>query len=156
MVKLKVIRKFFTDKSTIGELYFNDVFFAYTLEDEDKLGKGLPKVFGETAIPKGKYKVIVDRSNRFSKLAGKDVFLPLLVDVPDYQGVRLHSGNKPEDTEGCILLGLSHDIETPNFIGMSKIAMQKLMAKLVQGYTTNNKGETVAILIDKDITIEIT
>lgn len=129
-MNLKLIRKINTSKSTIGDLFIDGVFFCHTLEDEDKISKGLPKVFGETAIPKGKYKVIINRSNRFSQLAGKDVFLPLLLNVPEYEGVRIHGGNKPEDTEGCILLGMVYNPEIPDFIGMSQIALQKFMAKI--------------------------
>lgn len=136
-MKLKVIRKEYTSKSTIGELWIDGVFFAYTLEDEDRIGKGLFKVFGQTAIPKGLYKVIISRSNRFSKLLGKDIFLPEILNIPEFLGVRVHAGNKPEDTEGCVLIGLT---KTKDSIGMSAIAMQRLMERL--------KGQT-------DITIEI-
>lgn len=126
-MKLKVIRKEDDGKACIGELYIDDVFFCYTLEDTDRISRKEPKVFGETAIPKGTYKVVITRSNRFSQLYGKDVFLPEVLNIPEYQGVRIHSGNKPEDTEGCILIGLS---KSKDFIGMSQIALQRLMNKL--------------------------
>lgn len=126
-MKLVLVRepnKYFTP----GKLYINDVLFCHTLEDKDRLSEGGAKIYGETAIPKGIYKVIINKSNRFSMLAGKDVFLPLLVAVPGFEGVRIHSGNTPADTEGCILVGLT---KTENGIGMSRVAMQKLMEKLV-------------------------
>lgn len=137
-MEIKIIRKIKTEKSSIGEMFIDKQFFCYTLEDKDrgiKQGDSLDyinahKPFGITAIPTGTYKAIVNKSNRFSQLAGKDIFLPLLLNVPGYEGVRIHGGNKPEDTEGCILLGLSHDNITPDFIGMSKVALQKFMAKI--------------------------
>ncbi len=95
---------------TIGKLYIAGQYFCDTLEDPvrslidknsdgdfDDAGEG--KVAGKTAIPAGTYKVIFTMSNRFKKI------MPLLVDVPGFAGVRMHSGNKPEDTEGCILTG---------------------------------------------------
>lgn len=136
-MKLKVIRKEDDRKACIGELYIDDIFFCYTLEDTDRLSRGEPKIFGETAIPKGTYPVIISKSTRFSQLAGKDIFLPEILSIIGYVGVRIHGGNKPEDTEGCILVGLTKE---KDFIGMSQVALQKLMVKL-QG--------------QKDITIEI-
>ena len=67
-----------------------------TLEDRVRKGK---KVKHTTAIPEGTYRVVLTMSNRFKRL------LPLLIDVPDFEGVRLHSGNSEDDSSGCILPG---------------------------------------------------
>lgn len=107
-----------TDRSTIGELSIDGEFFCYTLEDVERE----VKVYGKTAIPKGVFKVILSRSARFKKV------LPLLVDVPNFTGVRIHNGNTAEDTEGCILVGLT---KQKDFIGQSNAAMHLLMKKLV-------------------------
>jgi len=106
-----------TKLSTIGELYVNGVFQCYTLEDIERN----VKIKGVTAIPKGSYKVIVTMSNRFKKP------LPLLLDVPNFSGVRIHSGNKSEDTEGCILVG---ETKQTDFIGGSRIAFKSLFDKI--------------------------
>ena len=106
-MKIKVVRQVFTDKSTIGSLYVNDVFFCYTLEDKDR---GLDqsqsvftiqakKLFGITAIPYGKYPLIVNKSPKFGRL------LPRLQGIKGFDGVLIHRGNNAEHSHGCILVG---------------------------------------------------
>lgn len=121
--QVKVIRKYFTEKSTVGELYFNDRFVCFTLEDFDRLSLGFDKVYGETAIPAGTYKMIINMSSRFKKE------LPLLLNVPGFEGVRIHAGNTNKDTHGCILVGMTRD---KDFVGNSNIAMGILMEKLLK------------------------
>ena len=93
----------------IGKLYINGKYFCDTLEDVDR---GLDstmteedikkiKVKGETAIPVGIYKIILNYSPKFKKV------MPLLTNVKGYSGVRIHSGNSAKDTEGCLLVGLN-------------------------------------------------
>ena len=92
---------------TIGKMYIDGKYFCDTLEDKDRgLSQSMTeeeirkiKVYGLTAIPTGAYKVIINYSERFGKL------MPLLLDVKGYAGVRIHSGNTPSDTLGCILVG---------------------------------------------------
>jgi len=88
---------------TISTLSVDGVAFGYVMED--KVRRDGSKVWGKTAIPAGTYKVVMTRSNRFSKLVGHDVVMPELLDVPGFAGIRIHSGNKPEDSEGCLLVG---------------------------------------------------
>ncbi len=87
---------------TIGNLYIDSVYICDTLEPTEREG-GL-KIKGKTAIPKGRYKVIISYSNRFKKS------LPLLLNVPNFEGVRIHSGNDYHDTEGCILCGVNKQV----------------------------------------------
>lgn len=102
-----------TNKSTISPLFIDGVFECYILEDVDRgLSSEMPladirttKIHGETAIPYGRYKIVITKSERFSKLKGADVYLPLLLKVPGFEGVRAHPGNKPENSDGCLLPG---------------------------------------------------
>lgn len=124
-MKLKVIRETFTDESTIGKLYINDKYHCYTLEDKVRETK-IPNV---TAIPKGTYEVILNFSNRFQQV------MPLLLNVPGFEGVRIHWGNYSKDTDGCILLGSTKAV---NMIGNSVTQYKAFMAELKKA-TKNEK-----------------
>lgn len=87
------------DECTLGELYVNGEFFAHTLEDKYRGQKCEDKIDGRTAIPYGKYKVIVDMSFRFKKL------MLHVLNVPCFEGIRIHGGNRAKDSLGCILIG---------------------------------------------------
>ena len=100
------------DKYTIGKLYIDGEWFCDTIEDVVRnLPKDCPytpkgrnckckeKVYGETAIPAGTYKVILSYSNRFKRI------LPELLNVPHFLGIRIHRGNTEQDSAGCIILG---------------------------------------------------
>lgn len=123
-MKLEVKRTVFTDISTIGILKVDGVLFGYTLEDTDrKLEAGGKKIYGKTAIPRGTYQVVIDHSSKYGKP------MPHILNVPAYEGVRIHSGNKPEDTEGCILVGKTL---SDNWIGKSKEAFSSLFELLTK------------------------
>ena len=94
-MKILLKRIFKGEDYTIGNIYVNGQYFADSLEDTVRD----VKIKGKTAIPAGKYLILMTYSNRFKKI------MPLLIDVPGFEGVRIHSGNTPEDTEGCILVG---------------------------------------------------
>jgi hypothetical protein len=121
-VELTVQRKIFTTKSTIGELYIDGVFECYILEDTVR-GPGV-KVPGQTAIPAGTYEVVIDMSNHFKRM------MPHLLDVPMFEGIRMHWGNKSEDTEGCLLMGKT---EGKDFIGHSVEEFNQFFPKLEEG-----------------------
>lgn len=116
-MKLELKRLHRTNNSTIGELYVNGVFECYTLEDKERE----VKIKNETAIPKGVYIVGITLSNRFKRM------LPILMNVPNFEGVRIHSGNSNHDTEGCILVGTTRSVD---YIGNSRKAFNNLFAKM--------------------------
>lgn len=94
-LELQLIRYDCNDKRTIGKLSINGSFQMYTCEDPIRP----VKIPGETAIPNGRYEVVLTGSERFGCM------MPLLLDVPNFTGVRIHKGNKPSDTDGCVLVG---------------------------------------------------
>jgi hypothetical protein len=91
---------------TIGELYIDGEFFCDTLEDKNRdtnkngnFDNEEQKIYGETCIPYGEYKVELTYSPKFKRV------LPILQDVPGFSGIRIHRGNYIKDTLGCILVG---------------------------------------------------
>lgn len=106
-MRLLLERKYKKDDYTIGSLYVDGHYFCDTLEDKvrdrnddgDLTDVGESKVYGQTAIPRGVYKIVVNLSNKFKRR------LPLLLDVPSFEGIRIHRGNSARDTSGCILVG---------------------------------------------------
>ena len=94
------------DTYTIGKLYINNKYICDTVEDKvrdiNKNGvfdNGEKKVYGETAIPYGTYEVKWTYSPRFKR------YMPELLNVPSFSGIRIHSGNTAADSLGCIIVG---------------------------------------------------
>jgi hypothetical protein len=135
MNEFKIKRKKYTAKSTIGELSYNGVFLCYTLEDKVR-GPKEKKVFAQTAIPAGRYQLIIDESTRFKRL------MPLVVNVPGFAGVRLHGGNDCDDTEGCPLLGME---KGPDTIWNCPPAFEKLFKTLTKALT---EGKVYLVIED--------
>lgn len=136
-MNIRLVRQYGTDGFTEGKLYIDDVFECYTVEDEDRhLEAGGTKVYGQTAIPKGTYGLVLSMSPRFKKV------LPEILNVPGFTGVRIHSGNSSKDSEGCILVGSSNDRDDDDWVGGSKVAMTQLMEKLE---IAKNSGEKIVI-----------
>lgn len=110
---------------TPGVLYAGGLRFCFTCEDEDReLEKaGVErKVYGRTAIPRGRYRVEVSWSNRFGKL------LPAVLDVPGFSGIRFHGGNRAEDSLGCVLVG---KVRTADGIAQCPDIVQRLTAMIL-------------------------
>lgn len=124
---------------TLGSMYVDGGFECFTLEDVIREVALQPvaswKVPGETAIPSGTYQVTVTMSNRFQRL------LPLLLDVPGFEGVRIHSGNCAADTEGCILVGRRRGVAT---ILESRLAFEALFSKIQAAI---GRGEAVQVRV---------
>lgn len=133
-MQINILRTTFTNASTIGKLSVNGSFQCYTLED--KVRPDGEKVFGQTAIPAGEYKVIVNMSAHF----GQE--MPLLLNVLNFEGVRIHSGNKAADTEGCVLVGATVG---DDFIGQSRAAFNELFPQIQAAF---NDGEEILLTIE--------
>lgn len=133
-MELRINRFKYGSKSTLGKLLIDGVVECYTLED--LVRKDGTKVDGATAIPAGTYSVIIDYSNRFKRP------MPHILRVPNFEGVRIHSGNTDADTEGCILLGKS--VEGEDLIAGSHDAFTAFFSKLKQAL---DAGQTVHIFI---------
>lgn len=132
-MKLLLIREPAGENCTHGKLYVNGVLECFTLEDVDrKLEKGGEKIHGRTAIPRGTYEVIINFSQRFKR------DMPLLLNVPGFSGVRIHSGNTHEDTEGCVLVGSTRGDQC---VRNSRAAYDKLFDQLDEAYAAHESIE---------------
>lgn len=141
-MKLKLQRINFTDTYTSGELFINDVYFCDTLEDRTRdlnmdgdlndVGEG--KIYGETSIPYGTYKVLLVYSPSFRRV------LPLLLNVKHFSGIMIHAGNFPKNSRGCVLVG-----ETVNngVLSNSRIVLNKLMSILKNSKQTEFEIEVI-------------
>lgn len=130
-MELTLKRTRFDKDFTMGELSINGKFFCYTCEDEVRKTK-VPK---ETAIPPGRYEIVMNFSGTFKKK------LPLLLNVKNFTGVRIHCGNTDDDTEGCILVGSTLK---DNFVGNSRNTMKNLMAVIEKANTKEKVFITVS------------
>ena len=148
-MEIEVTRKIFQVKSTISDLVFptnNNAFLCNVLEDVDRgldQNDSIEKINDtiirhETAIPYGRYKVILDFSNRFQKI------MPHVLDVPGFEGIRIHVGNSDIDTDGCLLLG--EYFGTEDFIRDSGVCFDMFMDILQRA---TDRKEEVWITIKK-------
>ncbi|MCD8173213.1 MAG: DUF5675 family protein [Alistipes sp.] len=133
-MKISVERIFCGEKYSIGKLYLNGEYFCDTIENPVRvlppfcpetirgiLCKCKEKVYTETAIPAGTYKVTLEYSPRYKKI------LPRLHDVPHFTGILIHSGNTAKDTAGCLIVGKN------NVVGKvldSRTTMESLIKRL--------------------------
>jgi hypothetical protein len=135
-MNIQIIRTKQGFESTLASLIVNKVHRGYVLEDEDKfLNSSDPvasiksvKVHGRTAIPVGRYKVQMTFSHRF----GRD--MPQLMNVPGFDGIRLHKGNYVGDTEGCPLPGKTFDQDKAGYfrVWSSGLVFDPLLNEIVQ------------------------
>lgn len=147
-LELQLIRRWFypeapgIEGATIGELRIAGVLECYTLEDFDRLEAHADdpafKIKGRTAIPAGRYRVDMKTvSPSFQRI------MPRLVAVPGYQGVLIHTGNTPEHTLGCVLVGRQR---AERKIFLSSVAFDPLFAKL---QAADKAGEEIWLTITR-------
>lgn len=144
MAEITITRYEFQPERTFGYFEYNGI-KIHCLEDTDRgLKSNLPlagikeiKVQNKTAIPYGRYEVGISYSERFKKL------MPIVMNVPGFSGIRIHSGNKESDTEGCPLVGLtrnasmvlnSRDAYKPFFAWLQKtLKSEKVWLNVIKG-----------------------
>lgn len=124
--------------TSISELEVDGVFECDILED--RVRPDGQKVYGQTAIPAGKYQVKLTYSPKFKKV------LPEILNVPMFTGIRIHPGNSAKDTEGCLIPG-TWDGLNPDWVTSSNKAFDKLYAKLE---TAEKNNEEITIEIKRD------
>ena len=142
-MELLLERKYLKEKYTIGNLYINGVFFSNTLEDTVRdLNKdgifncGELKISGHTAIPYGEYEIKVTYSPKFKRE------LPILLNVPHFEGIRIHRGNTEKDSSGCVLVGenkqkgkvinsTKYEVELTNLLKNTQNKKEKIIIKII-------------------------
>lgn len=141
-MELRLERLWPKNTYTVGRLFIDGVFFCNTLEDRvvDKNKNGVfdrdeKKVYAQSAIPYGKYKVIYNWSPKFGRN------LPRLLNVPHFDGILIHPGNTAEDSAGCILVG--NNTETGRLTN-SRYTSDKLNQKI---QAAQRMGEPITIEI---------
>lgn len=117
ITELYLDRIYLAPTYTIGKLKVEKLFFCDTLEDTFRK----IKIKHETCIPSGRYEIIMTLSTRFKRI------MPLLLNVPGFDGIRIHSGNDAGDTSGCILTG---DNTIKGKVTGSKIKTDLLYSKI--------------------------
>lgn len=133
---LLVKRVFYKKEYTIGKLYVDGIPFSETLEDRVRDLTKENKVPGETAIPAGRYRVIVNVSPKF----GRE--LPRLLDVPGFEGILIHRGNSAADSDGCVLLGENREKGRVVNSTPYELRLTRLIKEAIQ------KGEEVWITVE--------
>lgn len=132
-LRLHLVRTQAGEHATLGQLFIDGQYKWFCLEDRWRPNE--IKIPGETCIPAGTYQVIINRSVRFGKM------LPLLLNVPGFEGVRIHPGNTDKDTAGCILVGGScqpNALPVPR-IGDSAVACADVQQKIAMALAAGNK-----------------
>lgn len=141
-MQLTLQRVITNDQSTIGTLDIDGLFCAFTCEDTKQQGK----VPGKTRIPAGTYKIRLRKSSPMASKYAKRIpghkGMLWLQDVPGFQYVYIHIGNTPEDTEGCILVGMGADLKSGGKVLQSYAAYTKIYQIVLAAI---ERGEVVTI-----------
>jgi hypothetical protein len=136
-MEIKLKRHYFGETYTIGRVYIDTVLFSDSLEDtvRDFGINGEGKIKGKTAIPKGKYEIIMSYSPRFKQM------MPLLVNVPYFAGILIHDGKDENSTEGCLIVGLN---TIKGELTESKAYYRKIRA-LIMSAKRNNESVFITV-----------
>lgn len=144
-MEILLIRENFTEEYTEGKMFIDGVYTCDTIEDcdrglnmdmsEDEILK--KKVYGKTAIPIGRYKIIIDYSNKYGKM------LIHILNVKGFDGIRIHSLNEASQSLGCIGPGVK---TAPGWVSKSRDTYKIIHSKVEEAL---NRGEEVFITIER-------
>lgn len=128
-----------SDEGCIGNLYLipygkRKKFFCNTLEDPVRP----QKIKGDTAIPEGSYPIAITYSPKFKR------YMPEVLNVPNFEGIRIHSGNTKKDTSGCILVGVL--VKGKFLVIRSRETFNKLFKWICEELVINNNNVTLEIV----------
>lgn len=115
-------------------MFVNGKFFGYTMEDVVRDLSKEQKVMHKTAIPAGQYSVVVNMSNHFKREMCQ------ILNVPQFEGIRIHGGNTAEDTSGCILVAKNYDPKIP--------AIQGSLEKEITAIVKADKNPSTITVLD--------
>ena len=138
-MKLLLIRTKKTDTYTEGKMYIDGVYFCDTIEDKERvLNSAADKVYSQTAIPAGNYKVTVEyRGGHFNRK------IPVVNNVPYFTGILIHNGTTERSSAGCIIVGKK--IKDGHLDGNNtRQISDNLTAKLLEA---QNAGKALSIKI---------
>ena len=135
------------DDYTIGRLYVRKTVLDEYLAGEEleyvcdtlepkwrDYAKGARKIKGKSAIPEGRYPIVITFSPTFKK------WLPLLVNVPMFSGIRIHAGNTVKDTQGCILVGENREV--------GKVLNSRKYVEIIKSKIVEAKDKDEAVWIE--------
>jgi hypothetical protein len=159
-MEMTSIRRWYTPESTISELFLGISPAVVEAGDSISVGPAIRECFvledtvrapgvkiqNETAIPAGRFRVIVDWSNRFKKYAFH------ILNVPDFTGIRMHSGNTDQDTDGCLLVGRDRAL---NCVEFSHVAFVALWEKLTEEAGFDQEHGCIAFRMKEETWITI-
>lgn len=139
-MKLKVNRFASNSEATLGALFVDGVLECFTVEDE----KRSKKVWGETRIPAGTYKVVFttegSHHTRYKvKFGEKHHGMLHIINVPNFERILIHIGNSEKDTAGCLLVGVMPFLNYT--VGQSTVAYEKLYEKVSKALLNGNNVE---------------
>jgi len=143
-MNLELNRKEYPGEATIGGFYIDGVFQCYSLEDKDRhLEDFLSaideyKIHGRTAIPRGRYQVIIDWSDKHRSLRLH------VLGVPGFTGIRFDIANHTDEVQGCIALGMIRDSNKPDMVFSSTLAIKAVTVKVLQALL---RGEEVWLTV---------
>lgn len=142
-LELALVRYYGTKGYTSGRLYADGYLTCYTLEDEVREDISTTvqkwKIDSKTAIPRGRYEVILRVSPKFKRL------LPVIQDVDGFTGILMHRGNKTADTAGCILVGLNDGNDKDAWVGNSAVA-EAAVLKLIDDAIQDGKRVFITVV----------